>query len=355
MTVKRRPFDEARLRETIELLKENNGNIRKTARDLGCSQKLVQNLIDAADSAGMFETEPCPALRQAPVSRLRSFTKLREDRIAEYERRKLSGTAQSHHVIDMPDDGPFGLIAIGDPHYDDPGTDLEDYERWTAPLEKKSGAVYGLLLGDLLNNWVFPKLARLHGEQTTMQDEAWVLVETYVKRIANKLLASCSGNHDDWSNADLIGWIMDKNGVLHRKIGISLSLRTPSGYSVSVAMRHRWSGRSQWNAVHAITKAAQLGRREDILIGGDKHISGEGFVKCPSTGKITNCHQVASFKKIDDYGEELGLPDQHVTPAIGLLVDPARPNTDKQRVITVYDPDLLVDMVQWLRKKQGYK
>lgn len=358
MTASRKPqaITEGRLKEALAVLRDNSGNISKSANDLGISRRMVRHLLDAADAMQVSLEDYAPTLYEPNKSKLRTFDELRKARIEEYRRKKDSGSSQHLHVIHMADDGPFGIIALGDPHYDDPGTDLEEYEKWTAPLERSNSKnVWGFLLGDLLNNWVFPKLARLHGEQTTMQDEAWVLVEGYVKRIAPKLIGSCSGNHDDWSNADLLGWIMDKYGVLHRKIGLSMTLKTPSGHAVSIGARHRWPGNSQWNSAHAIMKAAQMGRREDILLGGDKHISGEGFVKCPSSGKITNCHQVASFKKLDDYGEELGLQDKHVTPAIGLLIDPTRPQTDKQRVTTYYDPEELVEAVKSLRKRRGFK
>lgn len=296
-----------------------------------------------------------PILRSAPPSRLRTFAQIRDARIGEYGRHRDAGQSTASHIIDMPDDGPFGLIAIGDPHWDDAGTDLADYERWTAPLAaKRKNNVHGILLGDLLNNWVFPKLAKLYGEQETGNAESWILAEGYLKQIAHKLIASCSGNHDDWSSADLLGYMMEQMGILHRPLGIKVVLRTPAGHEVSVYSRHRWPGNSQWNAAHGIMKAAQMGRREDILLGGDKHVSGEGYVKCPVSGRLTHCYQVASFKKVDDYGDELGLPDKHATPAVGILVDPARPFTDKQRVTTIFDPEELEEQVKALRKRKGF-
>jgi len=95
----------------------------------------------------------------------------------------------------------------------------------------------------------------------------------------------------------------------------------------------------------------RVGWRDTILVGGDKHISGDGLVRDPDSGKLTWAYQVAAFKTHDDYGDQLGLMDKHVSPAVAFVIDPARPDHDPQLVTAFHDPEAAVAYLSFLRNR----
>jgi transposase-like protein len=332
----------AHVEKAVSLYIDCNRNVSETARRMGIRRQTLHKYLDQAESWGLLNGD---RLRKSPnPSR---FTDIRGRRLREYAEVKAEGTFRTPHVVHLPDDKPFCLVMLGDPHFDNPGTDLELWERWTAPLNRRAG-VYGICLGDYLDNWL-RALGHLYGGAQTTVDDAWHLLTGYLNQMGNNLLASVSGNHDDWGETKALQMLMEQNGVVHRKRGLRLDLRTPGGHSVTIGLRHRFAGNSQWNPAHAVIKAAQLGWRDDILAGGDKHISGVGYHKDAESGRITHCLQVAAFKIMDDYAEEKGFLDKHITPAVALVVDPCKAPTDPARITHFLEPQAAADYTAMLR------
>lgn len=189
-----------------------------------------------------------------------------------------------------------------------------------------------------IDSWVKP-LAHLYAYSETPAPEGWILLEHYMDQIGEHLDCSVGGNHDTWAGSnDVLAMIMEKHGVMHRANSLRVAYRTPSGREVTINARHSWPGRSQWSEVHALKKAARLGIRDNILLGGHTHVSGEGMEKDPMTGRLTFVFQVAAFKTVDDYADTLGFHDRHVSPAVFLVIDPRRPDTDPELVKHFHDP-----------------
>lgn len=334
------------LAETVKVFVESGGNISETARQLKLKRSTVSERLEAAEKAGLMQ----PRNATPNPSRWRPADEIIAARKGEFERVKAAGDGRKPCLFTLPDDKPFLIVFIGDPHLDSPGTDLRLFERWTNVLDHRKG-VYGFGLGDWLDNWVKP-LAFLYGTSETPAPEGWILLEHYLDKIAPHLLGSVAGNHDDWSGTtDLLGHLMKQRGVLHRSKSLRVRLRTPSGRELTIGSRHRFAGNSMWNEVHAIKKAARMGWRDTILVGGDKHVSGESKEKCPDTGRLTWCLQVAAFKVCDDYGDDLGLMDRHVSPAVACVIDPRRSDTDPQLVTPFFEPEEAVKYLADLRRR----
>jgi hypothetical protein len=320
------------------------GSIAGAARLLGLNRSTVQERLDHAAAAGL--TKP---RAEANPSRWRPGAEIAAARKAEFERYKTPGDGRNATLIHLADDKPFCLVAIGDPHLDSPGTDLELWERWINILDHTKH-VHGFGGGDWLDNWVKP-LQFLYATSEIPAPEGWILLEYYLDQIGPHLIASVSGNHDDWSgHSDVLGMLMRKHGVTHRQKSLRVILRTPGGHEVSISARHRWPGRSMWNEVHGIKRAARMGMRDNILLGFDKHISGDTIEKDPLTGLLTFCYQVAAFKVVDDYAEDHGFLDRHVSPAVALVVDPRKPVTSPERVKHFYEPEPAVAYLRMVRK-----
>lgn len=322
----------------------NTGSVSAAARELGLSRRAVQHRLDKAEGAGLL-TKP---RADANPSRWRPGEEIVAARKAEFARVKAAGDYRTMRKIHLPDAGPFCVVFLGDPHLDSPGTDLELWERWIAVLDIAK-AIYGFGLGDWLDNWVRP-LAFLYGNSEIPAPEGWILLNHYLDRIGPHLIASVAGNHDDWSgHSDVLGGLMAKHEVLHRSKGLRVALALPGGREITIGARHRWVGRSMWNEVHAIKRAARMGQRDTILVGGDLHVSGESLEKDPDTGRISHCLQVAAFKVVDDYADDKGFLDRHISPAVACVIDPSRPDTDPELVRTFHDPALAAQYLAMLR------
>jgi hypothetical protein len=344
-TVAKTRLSQDQMREAVDAVLRH-GSVRAAAEAMKLSRPALQQRLDNAAVAGL--TKP---RAEANPSRWRPGAEIVAARKAEFERYRKPGDGRNATTIHLADDKPFCLVALGDPHLDSPGCDLNLWERWINILDHTKH-VHGFGGGDWLDNWIKP-LQFLYATAETTAPEGWILLEHYLDQIGPHLIASVSGNHDDWSgHSDALGMLMRKHGVTHRAKALRVLLKTPGGYEVSINSRHRWQGRSMWNEVHALKKAARMGMRDNILLGFDKHVSGDTIEKDPLTGLLTFCYQVAAFKVVDDYADDNGFLDRHVSPAVALVIDPRLPATNPERVKHFYEPEPAVDYLQFLRRKK---
>lgn len=321
-----------------------HGSIAAGAKSLGLGRGAMQNRIDEAAKAGLI----APRVEANP-SRWRPGAEIVAARKAEFARVAASN-ARDGNIIHRPDDGPFMVVVLGDPHLDASGCDLNLWEQWIGQLDRAKHRT-AISLGDNLDNW--PRvLAHLYGASETAAPEGWILLEHYLSQIGEDMDASIGGNHDTFSGySDVLGMLMAKYGVMHRSHALRFTYRCPGGREITVNARHSWPGRSMYSAVHGIKRAAKFGIRDNILVGGHTHISGEAIEKDPSTGRLQFCYQVASFKIADDYAEQLGFLDGHISPAVALIIDPRHPDTSPELVKHFFDPAIAADYLKFLRRK----
>ncbi|NHK29208.1 hypothetical protein FF098_014905 [Parvularcula flava] len=323
------PITDETLQESIDVYIRNGWNTSAAAREIGIDRSSMQHRLRTAQERGLLnmpDREPNP-------SKHRPFAETKAAQIEQFKRRKMHGTWRNPNRVTLKNDLPFLIIFIGDPHLDNPGTDLELFDKWTEPLCAGAG-IYGFALGDWLDNWVrFLKF--LYAETTVTEEEGGVLLDGYLEKLAPNLIGSVSGNHDDWSA--YLGRKMDSLGVLHRSYGMLLELVTPGRADpIRIGARHRWTGKSIHNNAHGVMRGARA-FRDHIVVGGDYHISGSNIVKCPETGRLSHCHQIAAFKIYDDYADENGFTDSHISPAVACLIDPSKPDTDPSMVKSFHD------------------
>lgn len=344
MPAKKLPKTE--LKKVVDAYIRAGENLSAAARELDMSRSTFRNRLHLADEQGMIEID---FNERTNAKRHRPFQAVRDASIDQFDRVYNSGTYKTVRRVDLKDDKPFVLIALGDPHLDNKGTDLNLWEKWIAPLENAPDWVRGVCLGDMIDNWL-RFLGFLYADSEITEQDGWTLVEEYLSRIS--LDAVVGGNHDLWKNEYALDLLAREFGMNYRANGITLGYRTPMGRTITVGMRHRFNGHSQWNTVHAIMKAASLGGWHcNALIGGDKHVSGYGFTKESFTNKIIHMYQLAAFKLCDDYAEDKGFTDQHITPATALVIDPRREDDDPQLIVTFHEAQAAVDYCEFIRGK----
>lgn len=262
---------------------------------------------------------------------------IRERRRREFELRQRHEQARKLVNISVRDpSGIVGIVVHGDEHLDNPGTDIAAIER-SVHLVQNTPGLYCASMGDVHDAWV-GRLQRLYAESTTSLGEAIALCEWYINALGDKLLFAVGGNHNAawWGDNDPLINLMRANGTLYLDNEVRISLNVNRLDPVTVHARHNWQGRSMWNPGHGTQRAAQMGAADDVLLGGHTHVSGYGLVKQQRTGGVTHCVQVASFKVHDQYARDLGLRDQHISPAVLLILDPAQP-VGPGRVLVFHD------------------
>jgi hypothetical protein len=227
-----RKVADSALAATVRAWRVTNNSLSETSRQLGISKSTVGRHLAKAVMQGMLPKDQMPqtsvALAKDEMNRHRQrqyeplfesetlpspdapIGELIERRKLEWARKSKAETARRLINVKVKIDGPVGIVHFGDPHVDDPGTDIVALERHLKTVKNTPGMMGGNV-GDLQNNWV-GRLARLYAEQSTSAKEAWVLTEWMVKEIP--WLYLIGGNHDLWSGAgDPLEWISKHAGV----------------------------------------------------------------------------------------------------------------------------------------------
>lgn len=319
--------------EDLAAWRGNNYNVRAAARALGKARSTVQGSISDARHHGLIDEVECGEA-SAPLAE--AVLSARTRKIAAFQAKQRKGNWDKPVLVNLPE-GPFRLKVFGDPHMDSNAFDIEQWEKHWFEMDA-ANRVLGVCIGDWFNNWlrVLGHLWKHEGDP----DDAWTLFEHYMAERGDALVAACSGNHDDWSHGpvDPIDLVMKQNGVIYRKGAVRLILNC-GGERVTMALRHKWKGNSQYSPAHALRRAAAEGWHDNIMVGGHIHQDEDRHFVVPRTGIIANLFQVSAFKKYDDYADVHGFKPHAISPVRDLVVDPRRPDTDPDKVKAFYDSD----------------
>ncbi len=316
----------------------NGRNAHEAARALAVTQSWLNRRLkkareffeDTKDKEEQFYID-----KSALPDEVADLDDILDRRRREFRRRDDSERARSLISCRVKIDGPIGILHLGDPHIDDPGTSIELLEAHVKLVSETSG-LFGATVGDLANHWV-GRLARLHAHQSTTEAETWRLVEWFVGSI--NWLYIIGGNHDLWvGDGDPVQWMVKNQSGIYEAHGARIGLKFPNKKEVRINVRHDWSGHSQWN---------------HVIISGHRHISGYQIVKQPNSGLVSHAIRVASYKIHDNYAKQLGLRNMNLSPAVLTVVQPDREDSDPGLVNVFHDIDTGVDFLKFLRKRGG--
>jgi len=312
--------------------------------------ELTQTAINAAirDVERKSKRHDLSFIQSALPSDVAPIDELLQRREREYDRKQRADEARKLIPVKVAVPGPVGIVHMGDPHVDDPGTDIRTLRRHIEIINATPGMI-AANVGDLQNNWV-GRLARLYAEQSTSAAESWALTEWLV--CSTPWLYLIGGNHDLWSGAgDPLKWIAAHYGTQYEPWGARINLTFPNGKQVRVNARHDFAGNSMWNTAHGPAKAAQMGWRDHLLTCGHKHTSGYQLLKDPASGLLTHALRIAGYKVHDRYAKELGLPNQNITPAVVTIIDPQYADDDPRLITVINDVEEGAEFLTWKRKK----
>lgn len=330
--------------------KLNAGISKKAvARELKVCPKTINKLLQEKtwDTNGSLESTDIPYSG--------NVDELIERRKAEYELKAKIARERSFRNIAVKIDGPIGILHFGDPHVDDDGTDLGlviDH----ANLTRTTEGLFGANIGDITNNWV-GSLCRLFGEQGTSAQQARDIAQRFLTSV--DWLYIVGGNHDYWTNGTgVLDWFAKQEGLLasgrFQYHSVRLGLNFKNGFQCRINARHDFRGASEYHPTHGPVKSRFL---DHIVICGHRHVAGYE-IACnpdPTTGDgevgiLTHAIRIGSYKKLDSFAREKGLPYQNFAPAIMTIINPyADKEVNKVRV--EIDPFEGAERLTWLRKR----
>lgn len=270
-------------------------------------------------------------------------------RIKEFERKREIYNREKLIQVRVKLDGPIGIGFQGDVHLDDDGTDLKKVFDDLDLFDGRHEGLFAAGLGDIVNNWM-GKLAHLWSQQSTSHAEAIALAEAYLQRV--DWLFFILGNHDAWSGRNDLYREMIKNNTRIVKDGkVRVALRLPNGRNVKIYAVHGFSGKSMWTPVYGALKAAQLdGMHHDIYVGGHTHVAAYSHGMRPSSEQIWHALQVASYKTLDRYAEELNLPPHDMYTCPVALIDPYA-KSEINFIRFEFDPHEAAERLAWMRSR----
>jgi len=338
------------MRETLDAYERHQRSRQNAAAELGLSVPTFESRLKAArvaEQLGRLAPKPfdIPELPNTHID----IDELIAQRLKKFSQKATAKDARKLIPVRIKETGPFGVAIFGDPHVDDDGTDLRTLKAHLDIVARTPGLVCGQI-GDVNNNWD-GRLMKLWAEQSTSADEAWGLAEWFLRSVT--WLFWVKGNHDAWSQSrDPIQRLAQELDVLYDN-QVRIALTTPKGREIRLNARHDFRGHSMWNSAHGVSKAAQMGWRDHVLVCGHTHQSGYQHLRDPMTRLISHAIRVGSYKTFDRYADQLGLPDQTVTVCPVIVFQP-RYGDDDPRLITVFnDPEVGADFLTFLRKKKA--
>lgn len=275
-----------------------------------------------------------------------------ERRIREYKEKESAFLREKLIPVNVKVDGPIGLGFMGDPHVDDDGTDLEQLFSHVDLFDGSNEGLFAGCIGDAANNWV-GGLARLWSEQSTSAAEARVIVEAFLTRV--RWLFYIHGNHDVWNGGNnLINAILGSGAAIKKESKIRMKLNFPNGKDLKIYAVHGFPGKSMWSEVYGAAKKAQLDGTHNIYVAGHIHTSGYAHGWHDGNQLMWHALQIASYKKIDRYAEELNLEPKDLYNCPVALIDPYA-TSEINFIRWEFDPHEAAERLAWMRGrfKQG--
>ena len=325
----------------LSRLGRRNTEILKHLQSEGANLSLstIDRIVQKIRTPDPFEVEEIP-------SEERSLEEILDGRRTGFQRLASRESALKKINVKIKIDGPYGITFFGDPHVDDPGSDIVALER-DLTLTRETEGLFAANVGDMNNNWV-GRLSRLFSKQSVTEKEAWRLVEWMLT--STDWLFLIGGNHDAWSgDSSPLKWIVQHADVgAFEPHGIRMCL-IQGKREIIINSRHDFPGNSMWNTAHGPMRAAQMGWRDHVLTCGHKHSSGYGLVKDPATGLISHCIRVAAYKIIDDYAKAGGFLDSHISPSVTAVFQPQYADSDPRLITIFHNTEEAAEYLTWKR------
>ena len=257
------------------------------------------------------------------------FTDRRELQGRSFEARRASYDAHTWFEVKHLDLLPVGYAFVGDPHGDDNGHNVAQYDKDMRLLSKAEG-VYATNMGDLTNNWpAGGRLADKWKDQSSSRSDAI----DFIRYTANQVdwFLMLMGNHEGFSRdtEDLIREILkDKDTIVH-KWDARFVVNFPNGKRCWIRAAHDYKGKSWFHELHGNIRAF-LDCPAHIVVAADHHDAAYYTHEVPQIAHLMNpglpfiAHlmRVRGYKHMDDYALIKGFDDYQEGASAIAIIDP---------------------------------
>lgn len=322
------------------------GSLRKAAAELGLHNTTVMDRVRLAKNRADDWQGDKPAAEFPDIpSAEPTYDELKARKIADFQLLDANRKAAALIRVKVKIEGPYGIMAMGDPHVDADGCDWPTLDAHTQLIRRTEG-LFGSNVGDITNNWI-GRLARLYGAQNMSRTRALIMAEGWLREV--NWLWIDPGNHDLWSGADdPVRWITRISGIHYKWQGSRLELVPPSGQSVVVNSRHDHPGFSMYHPTHGPLKASIWdGHADDIYTCGHIHTGGY-MLRVDPRGRASHILRLSSYKVYDDHADERGFHSAHL-PAGVFIINPHAADR-RGRVMFFADPEQGADVLTHMRR-----
>ena len=158
---------EAELRDLVAVFIRCGRSVRAVGRETGMARQTVEGHLRRAAALGLV-TDLAERPQTSP-----EYQGARDRMMQEYQNKKAKGDWRKPVLVTLPP-VPFRLKLFGDPHLDDPGSDVGLFIEHMEELDDDAG-IYGVCVGDFFNNWT-KSLAHLW-KGAGDPSNAWIVFE----------------------------------------------------------------------------------------------------------------------------------------------------------------------------------
>lgn len=329
--------------EKIELALREHGSLRAAARALDVPYTTLHDKIrrekERADSISTDLKDEETAYGDLSIRERLEFDRRR------FLARMRKKADEKWFEVKVKQSKPYGILWFGDPHIDDNYCNIDLLLRHIDYA--KADGVYGANIGDTTNNWS-GRLMRLWANQDTSQKTAreraeWLMFESGVDWLVWLL-----GNHDVWGD----------DGDFYKRLGATrvpvvdwraqFILTHKSGNDVRVDAAHGRKGRSDWNELHGLVRAAKREEEADLYLSGHTHNFGLEQLEIAERGFVTWLAQVRGYKWADTHAWQNGFFSGSHGAAVLSIIDPTA--EDRSRRVTCFsDVDRGMDYLGFIR------
>jgi hypothetical protein len=245
------------------------------------------------------------------------------DRLAGFQRTQQSlSELATNQYVDLPGDGPIGIIMCGDAHI---GSRACDYGRlkWVASECRRVPNLYAIQIGDLIDSMIWPKVRfEARGVPADVPEELHAAAH-WIRSVGdNKLLGLVAGNHDlvseKMAGLPHIEFVLHVAGarIPYNRTELVLNVKVGQQPYVLV-MRHKFRGKSQFNPAHGALRwhlFHDMDIDADLAVGGHTHAS--GYVHRKMKGRLRHAINLGAYKiwDGDEYAREEGFPNENLSP-----------------------------------------
>lgn len=267
-----------------------------------------------------------------------------------FNRKNAYTVTRQTHVIELPDNLPFGIVHFGDPHLDADGCDWGMLRAWINCVTSTEGMMGGNI-GDTTNNWV-GRLQELYKEQNVTEHDAFRLAEWFIRTTGIEWAYIQLGNHDLWNNGGLLfeKYWAGSNIHVMEKFETNLRFVWPDESEMAACLRHDFRGGSQMHNVQGPLKRSISHPGSNLYLQG--HIHSHGYYKSEDIfGEPFIAACVRGFKKMDSYAHKLDFKSYQHGEAYCTIFDPWAEPMSKIRLIE--DPLEAARVLSDLRERRA--